>query len=125
MIRLQRTLTTLLLLAALMALSGCAFSPTQPETRSIAVAAERDQALRAGLEMLVERGFVIRHADADLGRVDAILASRPAYEVRYDVEAENGSTRIALSGRRGGQPLAPITLDPLLNDVSARLGLAP
>lgn len=114
-----------LIVLALCLLSGCAFSSVQPETRSITVAASADRALEAGMAMLVDRGFVILHADADLRRVDAARASRPAYEITYRVEQQAGAARVILSGRRGGRPLEPVALDPLLNDISARLGLAP
>lgn len=122
------------LLVAMIALSGCAVSqPAQP--RSIAVQASADETLKATLSMLAERGFVIRHGDGDLGQIDAVLASRSGYEVHAQITTggerpaglvmQNGDTYLTLSGRRGGQPLDALSLDPLFIDVQNRLGLLP
>lgn len=122
------------LLLAMVGLAGCAVSqPAQP--RSIAVQASADETLKATLSMLAERGFVIRHGDGDLGQIDAVLASRSGYEVHAQITSggerppglvlQNGDTYLTLSGRRGGQPLDALSLDPLFIDVQNRLGLLP
>ena len=122
------------LLVGMLSLAGCAVAP-QPQPRSIAVEATAEATLKATLAMLAERGFVIRHADGDLGQIDAVLASRSGYEVHAQVTSggerppglviQNGDTFLPLSGRRGGQPLDALELDPLFIDVQNRLGLLP
>lgn len=122
------------LLLAILSLAGCAVTP-QAQPRSIAVQADADETLRATLVMLAERGFVIRHADGDLGQIDAVLATRSGYEIHAEVTSggepppglvlRNGSTYLTLSGRRGGQPLGAESLDPLFIDVQNRLGASP
>lgn len=119
---------------ALLTLAGCAVVP-QAQPRSIAVQASADETLKATLEMLTDRGFVIRHGDGDLGQIDAVLASRSGYEVHAEVTSggepppgtilQNGSTYLTLSGRHGGQPLDAASLDPLFIDVQNRLGRLP
>ncbi|WP_157958337.1 hypothetical protein [Salinicola lusitanus] len=121
-------------LVGLLLLTACAVSP-QPQPRSIAVQATADETLKATLAMLAERGFVIRHGDGDLGQLDAVLASRSGYEIHAQITSggerppglvmQNGDTYLTLSGRRGGQPLDALALDPLFIDVQNRLGLLP
>ncbi len=121
-------------LVGLLLLTACAVSP-QPQPRSIAVQATADETLKATLAMLAERGFVIRHGDGDLGQLDAVLASRSGYEIHAQITSggerppglvmQNGDTYLTLSGRRGGQPLDALELDPLFIDVQNRLGLLP
>ncbi|ABE60295.1 MULTISPECIES: hypothetical protein [Chromohalobacter] len=112
-------------LIVMLGLVGCATSPQPPQPREIVVRAEPQAALEAGVAMLASRGFVIRRADAELGDVEAVLASRPPLTVRYRLDATPAGTRIALSGRRGGQPVAPYVFDTLLVDIQARLGESP
>lgn len=122
------------LLAGMLLLTACAVSP-QPQPRSIAVQATTEETLKATLAMLAERGFVIRHGDGDLGQIDAVLASRSGYEIHAQVTSggerppglvmQSGDTYLTLSGRRGGQPLDALALDPLFIDVQNRLGLLP
>lgn len=121
-------------LVGLLLLTACAVSP-QPQPRSIAVQATAEETLKATLTMLAERGFVIRHGDGDLGQLDAVLASRSGYEIHAQITSggerppglvmQNGDTYLTLSGRRGGQPLDALELDPLFIDVQNRLGLLP
>ncbi|MDH4574512.1 hypothetical protein [Salinicola acroporae] len=121
-------------LVGLLLLTACAVSP-QPQPRSIAVQATAEETLKATLAMLAERGFVIRHGDGDLGQLDAVLASRSGYEIHAQITSggerppglvmQNGDTYLTLSGRRGGQPLDALELDPLFIDVQTRLGLLP
>ncbi|WP_162619588.1 hypothetical protein [Salinicola peritrichatus] len=118
-------------LLGMLLLAGCAVTP-QDQPRSIAVQADADETLKATLAMLAERSFVIRHADGDLGQIDAVLASRSGYEIHAEVTSggerppglalQNGSTYLTLSGRRGGHPLGAESLDPLFIDVQTRLG---
>ncbi|HET8791139.1 MAG TPA: hypothetical protein VFM75_08000 [Modicisalibacter sp.] len=107
-------------------LAGCVTSPPPLPERAIIVASPVDEALETGIEVLVERGFVIRLADAELGRVDAVRAARPGYVVRLEASAakqagtESG-TRLALSGRRGGSYIEPWRFDTLLAEIAARI----
>ncbi|WP_251977620.1 hypothetical protein [Salinicola avicenniae] len=123
------------LLVLTMALfAGCAVVP-EDQPRSISLTSAPDATLRATLAMLAERGFVIRHADSDLAQIDAVQASRSGYEIHAEVSSgdtvppglvlRNGDTYLTLSGRRGGQPLGAVELDPLFIDVQQRLGAVP
>ncbi|SHF38111.1 hypothetical protein SAMN02745148_02495 [Modicisalibacter ilicicola DSM 19980] len=102
-------------------LAGCASTPAAPPERQVEVDAGSEHVLRTGLDVLVERGFVIRFADAQLGRIDAVFASRPGYEVRLATSAIPAGTRLALSGRQGGQAIEPYRFDPLLVEITSRL----
>lgn len=121
----NRAAVALWMIAALL-LAGCATSVPAPPERAIVVASPVDEALETGIAVLVERGFVIRLADADLGLVDAVRAARPPYVVRLEAsaveraEAESG-TRLALSGQRGGSYIEPWRFDTLLAEIAARL----
>ncbi|OLO05154.1 hypothetical protein [Salinicola socius] len=129
-----RQVAGLSVLIGCLLLSACAVSP-QAQPRSISVQATAQETLKATLSMLAERGFVIRHGDGNLGQIDAVLASRSGYEVHAQVTSggerpaglvmQNGDTYLTLSGRRGGQPLEAVELDPLFIDVQNRLGLLP
>lgn len=113
-------------LMALLLLAGCATTSQPLPERAMVVAGPVDEVLETGIEVLVERGFVIRLADAELGRVDAVRAARPGYLVRLEVSdvkaagAESG-TRLALSGRRGGRSIDPVRFDTLLAEIAARI----
>lgn len=110
-------------------LGGCAAtpSPAMPATRTLAVAP--DAVLEATLSLLMERGYVIRHADAELGRLEAVIARWPGYRVQLDIEAAGGAngaanagrSRLAMTAWRDGRPLPPRLVEPLLTDLSARL----
>jgi len=113
----------LLLMAAW--LTGCAVGgAVTPEPREAALAVPPDTGLREAIQLLVERGYVIRHADAELGRADAVLARWPGYRVRVEITAIDGGSRVALTATRGERPLSAELLDPLLADLEARLHAA-
>lgn len=118
-------LKRLLIIALLAVLGGCAAAPMAPEPRAFVLPVERQAALAAGIELLVERGYVIRHADAELGRVEAVSAAWPGYRLRLEVDESPHGALISFSGQRANQPLAPQSLDPLLVELQAALGLAP
>jgi len=112
----------LIAILVMAAFAGCASYPDPPEARDVVVAASPRQVLVEGLAVLIERGFVIRHADLDLGRLDAMLATWPGYRLRLDALANGeGATRLSVSGYRGRQPLAPESLDALLAELLAKL----
>ena len=102
-------------------LTACASTPSTLSERQIELQASSQRVLSTGLEVLVERGFVIRFADAELGRIDAVYASRPGYEVRLSTSTIPTGTRLALSGRQGGQAIEPYRFDPLLVEITSRL----
>ncbi|MCG7601395.1 hypothetical protein MHM84_16615 [Halomonas sp. McH1-25] len=107
-----------------LALTACAATPTPLPDRQLRVEASPERALEVGLDALVERGFVIRLADVELGRIDAVRAARPGYVVHYKVREEATGTWIVLSGRRGTGAIEPSRFDPLLDDIAARLEAA-
>ncbi|MBD3895531.1 hypothetical protein IEI94_06670 [Halomonas sp. ML-15] len=115
----------LMIVSLLVWLGGCAAAPMAPEPRAFVLPVERQAALAAGIELLAERGYVIRHSDAELGRAEAVSAAWPGYRLRLEVEESPHGALISLSGQRGNQPLAPESLDPLLAELQAALGLAP
>ncbi|MGQ4878014.1 hypothetical protein ACOJCM_05515 [Billgrantia sp. LNSP4103-1] len=109
----------------LVLLSGCATTAPAPEPRELSLAASPETTLQEIVGLLVDEGYVIRHADADLGRVEAVLARWPGYRVRAAVAEEGGGARASLTATRDGRPLPPHLLDPLLAELQRRLGLAP
>ncbi|MCK2183880.1 hypothetical protein [Halomonas getboli] len=104
-------------------LGGCATtpSPALPATRTVSVAPAT--VLEASLSMLMERGYVILHADAELGRLEAVIARWPGYRLRLEIETNGGGedSRLAMTAWRGGQPLPPSLVEPLLTELNARL----
>lgn len=106
-------------------LGGCASSPQVIDPRELSLATPPQQALRASAETLMSRGYVIRHADGDLGRLEALLARWPGYRVQVEVTAEGQGSRVSMVATRGGRVMPPWTLDPLLVDIQDRLGLLP
>ncbi len=119
----MRRLVPLSILVLLLAasLTGCATSRIAPSERLAVIDATPHQTLAAAIDELVERGFVIRLADAELGRVDAVLATRSGYVVTLEASGTASGTRLAIHGRQGGQPLDPARFDPLLAAIQARL----
>lgn len=105
-------------------LGGCA-TPAPPQPRELPLAAPPRETLRETMHLLMERGYVIRHADAELGRLDAVLARMPGYAVSLRVTGQGDHSRVAFIATRGGRALPPTVLDPLLTDLQARLGLLP
>lgn len=110
---------------AMLWLAGCATPTPAPEPRELNIAASPEVALEAAMAVLMDRGYVIRHADGDLARVEAVLARWPGYRVQLQVSALGDDGRVSVTATRGGRPMAPHTLDPLLVELQDRLGLLP
>ncbi|WP_136066317.1 hypothetical protein [Modicisalibacter radicis] len=117
--RLALLSTLLLMLAA--AVTGCATSRVAPSERLVVVDATPRQTLASAIDELVERGFVIRLADAELGRIDAVLATRSGYVVTLETSEAASGTRLSIHGRQAGQPLDPARFDSLIAAIQARL----
>lgn len=113
-----------ILLLALV-LTGCATTAPTPEPRELSLAATPGAVLQETVDLLMEEGYVIRHGDVELGRVEAALARWPGYRVRAEVTPEGDAARISMTATRGGRPLPPHLLDRLLAALQTRLGLAP
>ncbi len=106
-------------------LAGCAASPANVTPYEHALPAAPDKLLRVVAEVLMEDGYVIRHADGDLGRLEAVLSRWPGYRVQIRVTGVGDASRIGVVALRGERPLPPDTLDPLLMSIEQRLDLAP
>lgn len=104
-------------------LSGCATMAPPAEPRELVFETSPEATLETAVALLMERGYVIRHADGELGRVEAVLARWPGYRVELNVAGGGNASRVSLSATRGGRPMPPQTLDPLLVDLRSRLGL--
>lgn len=104
-------------------LNGCATTAPPAEPRELVFETPPDVTLETAVALLMERGYVIRHADGKLGRAEAVLSRWPGYRVELNVAGEGNTSRVSISATRGGRPLAPQTLDPLLVDLRSRLGL--
>lgn len=115
----MKRLPVLLLLG--LALTACATTSMPLPDRQVRVEASTERALEVGLDVLVERGFVIRLADVGLGRIDAVRAARPGYVVHYKVREATTGAWVALSGRRGNDAIEPHRFDPLLTEIATRL----
>ncbi|PMR67050.1 hypothetical protein [Halomonas heilongjiangensis] len=115
----------LLVMLAMLWLAGCVTPVPAPEPRELDFAASPEATLAAAMEVLMDRGYVIRHADGDLARVEAVLARWPGYRVQLQVGAQGADSRVGVTASRGGRPMAPHTLDPLLVELQDRLGLLP
>lgn len=115
----------LLMAGLVLWLTGCvaAPSPAVPATRTLEVAPS--VVLEASMTLLMERGYVIRHADAELGRVEAEIARWPGYRVRLEIEAAGAESRLAMTAWRGGRPLPPRLVEPLLTELNSRLLMRP
>ncbi len=110
-----------LLLALL--LTGCAASPVSEPPRELDFAYAPQETLRASAQVLMANGYVVRHADADLGRLEAVFSRWPGYRVLVEVSGEGEQSRVSLAATRGGRPLPPQTLDRLLVEMQDRLGM--
>ncbi|MGM0544544.1 MAG: hypothetical protein ACQERP_11790 [Pseudomonadota bacterium] len=108
----------------LIMLSGCAVTPP-PEPRELVYQAPAEATFRAGVSLMVEQGYVVRHADVSLGRAEGMLARWPGYRLLLEVDAMGNASQVRVSAWRGGQPMPPIRLDPWLVALQSRLGLAP
>ncbi|HSP32050.1 MAG TPA: hypothetical protein VLO13_08615 [Halomonas sp.] len=113
-----------LVLGLLGGLTGCATS-TPLETRELVYATSSEETFREAVELMMEQGYVVRHADLSLGRAEASLARWPEYRLQLQVSEEGSSSRVRVSALRGGQPLPPNLLDPWLVDLQYKLGVAP
>ncbi|WP_048306435.1 hypothetical protein [Halomonas sp. PR-M31] len=102
-------------------LTGCASGQRTLPERQIALEATSEQVLNAGLDALVERGFVIRFANTELGRINAVFAARPGYEVRLTTSTIPAGTRLTLSGHQGGRAIDPQRFDSLLVEITSRI----
>ncbi|MDN3521246.1 hypothetical protein [Halomonas ramblicola] len=114
-------LAALLLLATLLA--GCATPGAPVPPRELTFAVPPETALTTTAEVLMDSGYVLRHADADLGRLEAVLSRWPGYRVQAKVQAEGEGSRLALTATRGGRPLPPETLDRLSMDIQNRMAM--
>lgn len=118
----MRGLVTALLLVLL---SACAAAPSPPEPRELTFQATAQATLQELMGVLLDEGYVVRHADAELGRVEAVLARWPGYRILATTAVSEPGVRVSLTATRGGRPLPPHLLDPLLAELQRRLGLAP
>lgn len=112
---------TVLLLMLAASVTGCATSRVAPGERLAVMDATPLRTLASAIDELVARGFVIRLANAELGRVDAVLATRSGYVLTLVASPATAGTRLAIQGRQGGQPLDPVRFDALLAAIQARL----
>ncbi|WP_249975926.1 hypothetical protein [Vreelandella olivaria] len=121
---LRKLLLTSVTLSALVVLSGCA-TPQPVEPRELRYSAPAEQTFREAVELMIEQGYVVRHADLSLGRAEASLARWPEYRMQLQVSEESGGSRVRVSALRGSQPLPPYLLDPWLVELQHKLGEAP
>ncbi|WP_340147013.1 hypothetical protein [Halomonas sp. PA16-9] len=63
-----------LLIGLLGGLVGCA-TTTPLEPRELVYATSSEETFREAVELMVEQGYVVRHADLSLGRAEASLAA--------------------------------------------------
>lgn len=106
-------------------LAGCATPMTPPVPRSLDLPTPPALTLREATALLMERGYVIRYGDLELGRLEAVLARSPGYRVQLEAAPDAGQTRLLATATRGGRALPPRILDPFLTDLQSRLGLLP
>lgn len=118
------TVLAALTLCATLWLAGCA--TTQPlEPRELRYEAAVDRTFRAAVALMIEQGYVIRHADLTLGRAEASLARWPGYRVQLQVSEARGGSLVSVSALRGSQPIPPYVLDPWLVALQRKLGELP
>ena len=108
----------------LVMLSGCAATPP-PEPRELVYQTPAEETFRAAVSLMVEQGYVVRHADLSLGRAEGVLARWPGYRLLLDVSEMGNASQVRVSAWRAGQPMPPIRLDPWLVALQERLGLTP
>ncbi|BBI72119.1 MAG: hypothetical protein VYB20_01735 [Pseudomonadota bacterium] len=113
-----------LTLCATLWLAGCA--TTQPlEPRELRYSAPMEQTFREAVALMMEQGYVIRHADLTLGRAEASLARWPEYRIQLQVSDAQGGSLVSVSALRGSQPIPPYVLDPWLVELQRKLGELP
>ncbi|TVP51523.1 MAG: hypothetical protein EA345_02380 [Halomonas sp.] len=113
-----------LLLTVLAGLAGCAATPPV-EPRELVYSTSSEETFREAVELMIEQGYVVRHADIALGRAEASLARWPGYRLQLQVSEEGSGSRVRVSALRGSQPLPPYLLDPWLVALQRKLGVAP
>ncbi|MGP9765061.1 hypothetical protein ACT3UM_04965 [Halomonas sp. AOP13-D3-9] len=118
------TLRHWLLIGLLGGLVGCA-TTTPLEPRELAYSTSSEETFREAVELMVEQGYVVRHADLSLGRAEASLARWPEYRLQLQVTDEGSGSRVRVSALRGSQPIPPQLLDPWLVALQHKLGVAP
>ncbi|MCW4152578.1 hypothetical protein OM427_23970 [Halomonas sp. 18H] len=118
--RCMRGLSAVVLLALL---SGCASSRATSPAEPLAgrLTGSVSEVLNVSIQLLLEQGYVVRHADSDLGRVEAVLARWPGYALRLRVEPTERGSRIEMIARQQGRPLPPGLLEPWLMTLRSRL----
>lgn len=104
-------------------LTGCAASPVSEPPRELDFAHAPQATLRAAAQVLMANGYVVRHADAELGRLEAVFARWPGYRVLVEVSGDEALSRVSLVASRGGRPLPPQALDRLLIEMQEQLGM--
>ncbi len=112
----------ILALGLVFLLSGCAIRPVTVEPSEMTLSVPAPVVLEAALVVLMERGYVVRHGDAQLGRLDAVLARWPGYRVEVMVEPLQEGSRVLATASRGGRALPPPVLAPLLVELRQHLG---
>ncbi|MGO1394313.1 MAG: hypothetical protein ACTHZY_02295 [Halomonas sp.] len=113
-----------LLLGLLGGLAGCA--TTKPlEPRELFYTTPSEETFREAVELMIEQGYVVRHADLSLGRAEASLARWPEYRLRLQVSEEGSGSHVSVAALSGNQPLPPYLLDPWLVALQSKLGVAP
>ncbi|MDQ7730850.1 hypothetical protein [Halomonas sp. SpR8] len=113
-----------LLIGLLGGLVGCAAN-TPLEPRELVYSTSSAETFREAVELMLEQGYVVRHADLSLGRAEASLARWPEYRLQLQVSEEGSGSRVRVSALRGNQPLPPQLLDPWLVALQHKLGVAP
>ena len=102
-------------------LTGCATPPSSVPPVMLSSQASSSCALQATAEALMSRGYVVRHADASLGRLEAVFSRWPGYRVLVAIESPGTDGHLALTALRGGRPMPSATLERLASDIAARL----
>lgn len=119
-----RSVRVWLLLSLLGGLAGCATSaPLEP--RKLVYATSSEATFREAVELMIEQGYVVSHADLSLGRAEAALARWPEYRLQLQVSDAGSGSLVRVSALRGNQPLPPYLLDPWLVALQHKLGVAP
>ncbi len=70
--------------------------------------------------MMIEQGYVVRHADMSLGRAEAVLARWPGYRLQLQVSESGGGTLVRVSALSGSQPI-PLCAGPVAGGVTKQI----